>query len=156
MVHALRPQGKDWQAYQAVRPRAHLDMGRFDKTGPFPNEELEIQIGTAHSSVGAIMNNKKDLTPIIMEAVAAMEAGAVGGACGQFSFEPELARVDFANHKEDCLLGTRVSVEDMADMLDALAETEYGRLQYFKVVRPEQHDLSTRVKIEVMYTTRAG
>ena len=53
MVHALRPQGKDWQAYQAVRPRAHLDMGRFDKTGPFPNEVLEIQIGTAHSSVGA-------------------------------------------------------------------------------------------------------
>ena len=38
------------------------------------------------------------------------------------------------------LLGSRVSVENMVDMLDALAETEYGRLQYFKVVRPEQHD----------------
>ena len=56
--------------------------------------------------------------------------------------------MDFANHKEDCLLGTRVSVENMADMLDALAETEYGRLQHFKVIRPEHHDLATRVKIE--------
>ena len=36
-----------------------------------------------------------------MQAVAAMEAGAAGGACGRFSFEPELARLDFANHKED-------------------------------------------------------
>ena len=128
MVHALRPQGRDWQAYQAVRPRAHVDVGRFDKLGPFPNEVLEIQIGTANSCVGAIMSNKKDLTSVIMEAVAAMEAGAAGGAGGKFSFEPELARLDFANHKEDCLLGTRVSVEDMADMLDALAEAEYGRL----------------------------
>ena len=36
-------------------------------------------------------------------------------------------------------------------MLDALAETEYGRLQHFKVIRPEQHDLTTRVKIEVTF-----
>ena len=40
MVHALRPQGKDWQAYQAVRPRAQVGVGRFDKWGPFPNEVL--------------------------------------------------------------------------------------------------------------------
>ena len=60
MVHALRPQGKDWQAYQAVRPRAHLDMGRFDKTGPFPNEVLEIQIGTAHSKRRGLLLRRSD------------------------------------------------------------------------------------------------
>ena len=50
MVHALRPQGKDWQAYQAVRPRAHHERGRFDEKGPYPNDILEIQIGSGRAA----------------------------------------------------------------------------------------------------------
>ena len=70
MVHALRPQGRDWQAYQAVRPCAHRDVGIFDAKGPFPDMVLEIQIGTQlRRGLGAIMNKQKDLTPIIMEAM---------------------------------------------------------------------------------------
>ena len=86
-----------------------------------------------------------------------MEAGAAGGACGRLSFELELARLDFANHNgrtASWARACRSRTWRTCSTVDALAETEYGRLQYFKVVRPEQHDLddlTTRVKIEVTY-----
>ena len=112
---------RDWQLMQAVRARGHEAMGIIDHAGPFPDQLVEIHLGTALARVGAVMSYKKDCTPIILEAVAAMENHS--SAHGQFSFEPDLARLDFANHKEDCLLGTRASVETMADALDELAQT---------------------------------
>ena len=44
-----------------------------------------------------------------------------------------MARLDFANHKEDCLLGTRIYVESFVNMLDELAQSGYGHLKHFKV-----------------------
>ena len=160
MPFGLRPSAAGqrlWQAYQAVRPRAHRDMGMFNKKGPFPNEVLEIQIGTARSCVGAIMNNKKDLTPIIMEAVgvAAMEAGAAGGACGRLSFELELARLDFANHNGRTASWARACRSRIWRTCSTRSRAVCS-ISRWCGRRLEQHDLTTRVKIEVTYNSTSS
>ena len=56
--------------------------------------------------------------------------------------------MDYANYQEDMLLGSTFPVEDIADFLEQLAESEYGRLKHFKVVRP-QGDPEAQIRITV-------
>ena len=57
--------------------------------------------------------------------------------------------MDYANYQEDMLLGSTFPVEDVADFLEQLAESEYGRLKHFKVVRPQLGDLGAQIRIKV-------
>ena len=61
-IYALRPQGRDWLTYSAVRMRAAEGLGHTDLVGPFPNDILEIQIGTTRVRNGMIANTKKDMS----------------------------------------------------------------------------------------------